>query len=58
MLATGKPITLSGQLVKNLWDTFKAEPNDESQYDERYVLVKDLVSRKINRKGKRIDELI
>ena len=58
MLSKGKPIRFTEQLVRNLWDTFKAEPNDESPYDERLVLVKDLVSRKINRKGKRIDELI
>lgn len=30
MLSTGKPIIFSGQLVRNLWDIFKAEPNDES----------------------------
>jgi hypothetical protein len=58
MLATGKPIRFTELLVRNLWDTFKVEPNDESPFGERFVLVKDLVSRKINRKGKRIDELI
>ena len=58
MLATGKPIRFTELLVRNLWDTFKVEPNDESPIGERFVIVKDLVSRKINRKGKRIDELI
>lgn len=58
MISKGKPIRFSEQLVRNLWDSFKAEPNDESPYEERLVIVKDLVSRKINRKGKRIDELI
>jgi len=58
MLATGKPIRFTELLVRNLWDTFKVEPYDESPFGERFVLVKDLVSRKINRKGKRIDELI
>lgn len=33
-------------------------PNDELPIEDRQVIVKDLVSRKLNRKGKRIDELI
>ena len=34
------------------------DQNDEGLVENRLVNVKDLVSRKLNRKGKRIDELI
>ena len=53
-----KQIKLQEGQVRNIWDTFKVNPNDDGPLEEREVNVKDLVSRKINRKGKRIDELI
>lgn len=53
-----KQIRFSETLIKNLWDSFKLNPNDKAPYEQRLVVVKDLVSRKLNRKGKRIDELI
>ena len=53
-----KQIKLQEQQIKNIWDSFKVNSNDDDLLDQRKVNVKDLVSRKLNRKGKRIDELI
>jgi len=44
--------------VRDLWESFKVDHNEECHINDRFVNVKDLVSRKLNRKGKRIDELI
>jgi len=54
-----KGITLSETDVKNLWESYKVSENDITcPLEERIVFVKDLVSTKLNRKHKRIDELI
>jgi hypothetical protein len=44
---------------KNLWESFKVEESDSLKaLEDRKVNVKDLVGTKLNRKTKRIDELI
>ena len=44
--------------MQNLWDCFKGDQDDSKDIQLRAVVIKELVSRKLNRKGKRLDELI
>ena len=56
--AVHRNIKFGEALERNLWESFKVDPNDDSQLENRLINAKDLFSRKVNRKGKRIDELI
>ena len=55
-----KGIKLTENEIKNLWESYKLpESNDQDlPIQERIVFVKDLVSTKLGRKSKRINELI
>jgi hypothetical protein len=58
-LESYKGIKLSDTELKNLWEAYKVSESDSIHpISERLVNVKDLVSTKLGRKSKRIDELI
>jgi hypothetical protein len=44
--------------MQNLWEIYKVEQDDSKDILQRVVVIKELMSRKLNRKGKRLDELI
>ena len=44
--------------IQNLWDSYKVDQDDSKDILQRAVVIKELISRKLNRKGKRLDELI
>lgn len=58
MLQSYKGIVLSQQDIKYLHEAYKLSDSEQGSIEDRLVNVKDLVSTKINRKYKRIDDLI
>lgn len=58
MLLSYKGVVLSQEEIKYLYEAYKVNDSDLGSIEERLVNVKDLVSTKLNRKHKRIDELI
>lgn len=54
-----KGIKFSNEETRNLWECYKLSDSESGlAIEERTVMVKDLVGTKMNRKHKRIDELI
>lgn len=49
---------LTNSHIQNLWEIYKVEQDDSKDILQRVVAIKELMSRKLNRKGKRLDELI
>jgi hypothetical protein len=53
-----KGMKLTNSHIQNLWEIYKVEQDDKKDILQRVVAIKELMSRKLNRKGKRLDELI